>query len=353
MNEMGLSRTEKKPVASRNEFLFLYDIKNGNPNGDPDENRPRIDWTSGRCYVTDVRLKRFIRDYLIDHEMEDQILVTTVGDRRVNLTDRVKDRLQNMQKEEFEGENMLPLLKRLFLDLRMFGNPLAFKAPPSEWGEAHKLTGPIQINFGQTIHKIKEITFHGTSVFRSRGEAEKEAGKMGTFTTYYGIPYGLIAFHGVVNEHAAKTTGLTQADLELFKEALWKGVREATSANTRTKMGQQPRLLVNIVYKEKIKWENGKEFSTDFHIGRLDEKIKIKSLREGIVEEESIRSLSDFSLDFSPLVDAIELAQEKITRVEYCASPELDISLLLNGIREKAHKVEVKDIDIDKLHQRN
>ena len=75
-NEIAGNSGRSKSMKNRNEFLFLYDIKNGNPNGDPDENRPRIDDVTKHCYVTDVRLKRFIRDYLIQTEGEDSILVT-------------------------------------------------------------------------------------------------------------------------------------------------------------------------------------------------------------------------------------------------------------------------------------
>ena len=70
-NEISSNEGKRATLKSRNEFLFLYDIKNGNPNGDPDENRPRIDDVTKHCYVTDVRLKRFIRDYLIQTEGED------------------------------------------------------------------------------------------------------------------------------------------------------------------------------------------------------------------------------------------------------------------------------------------
>lgn len=165
---------ESNSIKNRNEFLFVYDIKNGNPNGDPDENRPRIDEVTKHCYVTDVRLKRFVRDYFIQQENgEKTVLVTKLGTKTVNLTDRVKDRLKDINKTKIEGEELMKTLKELFIDLRLFGSPLAFKGAPEEWGETSKITGPIQINFGETINKVEEITFHGTSIFRSKGEAEE------------------------------------------------------------------------------------------------------------------------------------------------------------------------------------
>lgn len=364
--------TEKavETIKNRNEFLFLYDIKNGNPNGDPDENRPRIDEVSKKCYVTDVRLKRFVRDYLIQTENEDSILVTEVNRKTVNLTERVKQRLlkatiDDSKQKEISGTDLLNKLLQYFSDLRMFGSPLAFKDAPDSWGDTGTLTGPIQLNFGETLHKVEETTFHGTSMFGSTEEKGQ-----GTFTTYYAIPYGLIAFHGVANENAAKTTKLIQADMDKFKVALWKGVRESVSAHTRTKREQQPRLLLNIVYKEKIKIkdkdENGKEIEkevpTEYHIGSLEEKIKLTS-KDG--EEINIRSVADYTLDPTRLLNAITRVKDKIHKIEYCLSPEfcdifktenptvkINFVEKLKEIAKKNDKevyFEIKNLDFDRL----
>jgi CRISPR-associated protein Csh2 len=345
-------------IKNRNEFLFLYDIKNGNPNGDPDENRPRMDEVTKRCYVTDVRLKRFVRDYLIQTDGEDLILVTKLGTKTVNLTDRVKGRLNKItDKNKIEGEALMSTLLENFVDLRMFGSPLAFKSAPSEWGETSKITGPIQINFGETLHQVEEVTFHGTSIFRSRGEAEESEQRMGTFTTYYAIPYGLIAFHGVANENAAKTTGLTELDFNKFKIALWKGVRETISAHTRTKFEQQPRLLLNIVFKEKIEIEeNGQkiEVPTEYHIGALEEKVVLTPIPE-VKEEINIRKIGDYSLDFNRLVRSIEKAKKKIEGIEYCLSPEfaeLYGNSFILELKKVIGKEKVIDLDIDKLTEK-
>lgn len=372
-----MKEMESETIKNRNEFLFIYDIKNGNPNGDPDENRPRIDEVTKKCYVTDVRLKRFIRDYLIQINDEDSILVTEMNRKTVNLTERVKQRLSKDQIDEdkqksITGSELLEKLLSYFIDLRMFGSPLAFnfsqgdkyKDMKKNWGETGTLTGPIQINFGETLHQVEETTFHGTSIFGSTEEKGQ-----GTFTTYYAIPYGLIAFHGVANENAAKTTKLTQADMDKFKEALWKGVRESISANTRTKREQQPRFLLNIVYKEEIiikdKDENGKEvekkFPTEYHIGSLEEKIEFK-FKSSVGEEINIRKNGDYTLDLSKLLDAIKRVRDKIERIEYCLSSEfigvfetekqkinLKETLEKIGIDGKTILFKVIDLNIDKI----
>lgn len=354
-NETVTNNEMRIPTKNRNEFLFIYDIKNGNPNGDPDENRPRIDDVTKHCYVTDVRLKRFIRDYLIQTEGENSILVTKLGAKTVNLTDRVKD---SLEKNKLEGKELMDSLLDRFIDLRLFGSPLAFKGAPGDWGETSKVTGPVQINFGETLHRVEEVTFHGTSIFRSKGEAEDSEQRMGTFTTYYAIPYGLIAFHGIANENAAVTTGLSDDDLLKFKIALWKGIRETISAHTRTKREQQPRMLLNIVYKDKIKIkENGidREVPTEYHIGSLEEKIELKP-NEEVKEEINIRKIGDFILDFTKLIKSIERAKEKIERIEYCLSPEFKelycanlISSLENVATNDKNYFNLLDLDIDRL----
>lgn len=334
------------PIKNRNEFLFLYDIKKGNPNGDPDENRPRMDDVTKRCYVTDVRLKRFVRDYLIQTEGEDKILVTKLGTKLANLTERVKESFKG-NKVKIEGEGLLKTLLERFEDLRMFGSPLAFKKAPAEWGERSSITGPIQINFGETLHQVEEVTFPGWSCIPF------EPGQEGsTPTTYYAIPYGLIAFHGIVNENAAKTTGLSDADLKKFKIALWKGVRETS---TRTKRDQQPRLLLNIIYKEKIEIkENGtkKEVPTEYQIGALEEKVVLTPTPK-VKEDINIRTFGDYTLDFSRLIEAIKKAKPKIERVEYCVSPEFIEVDLVSKLKEILPKEDEKEriinLDIDNL----
>lgn len=345
-------------IKNRNEFLFLYDIKNGNPNGDPDENRPRIDEVTKKCYVTDVRLKRFIRDYLIQIDGVDTIFVTKTGEKINNLTDRVKKHLTSVDIEKIEGKALLELLLNTYTDLRYFGSPLALT--DEKWKEKTKsLTGAIQINFGETLNEVKEVTFHGW------GSVPHESGQGGaTPTTYYGVPYGLIAFHGIINENAAKTTKLSQHDIDKFKVALWKSVRESVTANTRTKREQQPRLLLNIVYKEKIKIkdkDNKKiEVPTEYHIGALEEKIKLNSK---VGEETNIRKVGDYTLDPSELINTISRVKDKIERIEYCLSPEFFNIFEINQekvdfvekLKEIAKKndtelyFEVKNLDIDKL----
>lgn len=300
-----------------------------------------------------MRLKRFVRDYLIQKEGINTILIAKTGEKTNNLTDRVKNHLTTVDIDKIEGQALLDLLLNTYTDLRFFGSPLALT--DEKWKEKSKsLTGAIQINFGETLHNVKETTFHGW------GSVPHESGQAGaTPTTYYGIPYGLIAFHGIANENAAKTTKLSQTDMDKFKEALWKGVRESVSAHTRTKKEQQLRLLLNIVYKEtiKIKGKDSNEIPvpTEYHIGALEEKIKLNST----VAEEDIRKVGDYTLDPTKLLEAISLVKEKIERIESCISPEFKgifTSDLIQGLKDKSKKdgqegfyFKVIDLNIDKI----
>ena len=113
---------ERNTLTSRREFLFCYDIKMGNPNGDPDENRPRV-LPDKTHYVTDVRLKRFVRDYLKAKGQE--ILVDTIEGKTTNLTGRVAAYLKANNKKQCEKRaELVDILLTAFIDARLFGSSL-------------------------------------------------------------------------------------------------------------------------------------------------------------------------------------------------------------------------------------
>ncbi|NLI12415.1 MAG: type I-B CRISPR-associated protein Cas7/Csh2, partial [Peptococcaceae bacterium] len=255
-----------KTLSGRREFLFLYDIKMGNPNGDPDENRPRV-LPDGTYYVTDVRLKRFARDFLKFRGQD--ILVDNIEGRTTNLTGRVIHYLNAVGKDKAEGKELVDILLDAFIDARLFGSSFAFKAgkikekdgKEVDWEpkpEPKTMTGAVQINMGEVLHRAESVDIHGTSVFASDQSKEQ-----GTFTTYFGLRYALIGFSGVANEHSASISKMTDADYELFLKSLWHGVRSA--ANTRSKVGQIPQLLISVEYKP----------GEEFQFGRLHDYVKL------------------------------------------------------------------------------
>lgn len=300
-------------LSGRREFLFLYDIKMGNPNGDPNENRPRI-LPDGTHYVTDVRLKRFIRDFLKNRGQD--ILVDNIEGRTTNLTGRVVNYLQKHDQKEANAEELVKILLHAFIDARLFGSSFAFKAE-EENGESSReakwqpipktMTGAVQINMGEVLHQAEEVDIHGTSIFAS-GEEKTQ----GTFTTYFGLRYALIGFSGVANEHSAKISRLSDDDYEIFLKAMWHGVRSA--GNTRTKVGQIPHLLISIEYKR----------GEEFQFGRLHDYVKLQAVNEK--PEKAWASPADYKINLSTLIKRINGQKDRIEKIRYDNS--LDTQLL-------------------------
>ena len=315
--------SDKPTLTSRREFVYLYDIKMGNPNGDPDENRPRV-LPDKTHYVTDVRLKRFARDFLKSQGQE--ILVDTIEGKTTNLTGRVAAYLVEKKEKQCEGAALVNILLNAFIDARLFGSSFAFKKQGG-WeptAEPKTLTGAVQIAHGEVMHKAQEVDINGTSVFGS-----EEGKTQGTFTTYYALRYALIGFNGVANQHSAKVSRLTDDDYDTLLKAMWYGVRSA--GNTRTKRGQVPRLLVSVVYKPK----------EEFQFGNLCDYVKLAPANGKKPEEWS--SPDDYTIDLTKLAERLRGQNARIERVDFCASPDVRLSP-----EPAAFGVMVKDLELDK-----
>jgi len=300
----------KQSLSSRHEFLFLYDIKMGNPNGDPDENRPRV-LPDGTHYVTDVRLKRFARDFIKSQDKD--ILVDNIEGRTTNLTGRVVHYLKEKDKPEANGEELVDILLDAFIDARLFGSSFAFKAEEAggessrkaDWRPVPKtMTGAVQINMGEVLHRAEEVDIHGTSIFASGQEKTQ-----GTFTTFFGLRYALIGFAGVANEHSAKISRMSNEDYDYLLKAMWHGVR--ASGNTRTKVGQIPHLLIDIEYNQ----------GEEFQFGRLHDYAKMVAANSK--EEKEWASPEDYKLDLTLLVERLKEQEPRISRVRYAQSSDI------------------------------
>lgn len=291
-------------LSSRREILFLYDIRMGNPNGDPDENRPRV-LPDGTFYVTDVRLKRFVRDFIKTQGQE--ILVDNVEGHTTNLTGRVANHLEKIKKGSVNGAELVSIILDEFIDARWFGSSLAFKEGTDKLKlkpEPKTLTGAVQFNMGEVLHKAEEIRIQGTSIFASNEEKTQ-----GTFTDFAALRYALIGFNGIANEHSAKVSRLSDQDYDLLLQSLWRGVRSA--GNTRSKAGQVPRLLVSIEYKPEV----------EFQFGDLIGHVRPKGI--GDKPEEHWSSPADYRLDIDALLKKLEDKANKIARIRYEVSPDI------------------------------
>ncbi|WP_029689296.1 type I-B CRISPR-associated protein Cas7/Csh2 [Thermoanaerobacter sp. A7A] len=297
-------------IKNRAEILFLYDVSFANPNGDPvDENKPRIDEETGINIVTDVRLKRTIRDYLAYYKGKEVFIIETRKDNGELRTK--KDRIEDF------GTNEDIIAK--CIDVRLFGATTAVK------DKMMILTGPVQFKYGKSLHRVNLMYVKGTTVMPS-GEGREQ----GTFTEKYILPYSLIAFYGIVNENAAinQNIPLTDEDVDLMLEGMWNGTKNLMSGS---KMGHMPRLLIEVVYQE-----------NNYQIGELEKRIKF--VHE--MEDEEIRDIQDGKLDITELVAVLKQNQEKIKLIKYIYDDR--VTFTCNGEECTLEKA-LKGLNIQKL----
>ena len=210
-------------IQNRYEFIYLFDVTNGNPNGDPDNgNMPRLDTQSQKGFVTDVSLKRKVRNY-VDLVKGGQPPFAIYMQERAVLNNQHKkayDALglkpdKKLPKDEAKARELTAWMCNNFYDIRAFGAVMTTDI------NSGQVRGPIQMTFAQSIDPIvpQEI-----SITRSSVTNERDADKERTMGRKHIVPYGLYRAHGFVSAHLAgdktKGTGFSEEDLELFFDAL-------------------------------------------------------------------------------------------------------------------------------------
>jgi CRISPR-associated protein Csd2 len=206
-------------ITNRHEFVLLFDVKNGNPNGDPDAgNLPRIDPETGHGIVTDVCLKRKIRNYvqltkksgtLFDIYIQEKAVLT---ERRLPAYEAVADEKDVSQKISKARKWMC----RNFFDVRTFGAVMSAKE-----NNCGQVRGPVQLSFSQSVDPIVSLEAGITRMaVETRREADAQSGDNRTMGRKTYIPYGLYRTHGFISAPLAEQTGFSEEDLELFWEAL-------------------------------------------------------------------------------------------------------------------------------------
>ncbi|MCK9405954.1 MAG: type I-B CRISPR-associated protein Cas7/Csh2 [Methanothrix sp.] len=278
-------------IKNRSEILFLYDIRDGNPNGDPmDENKPRIDEETGANLVTDVRLKRTIRDYLYNFKAQ-EIFVREI------IYDTQNGYIQDGKKRAKDFEDNAERILNDCIDVRLFGGVIPLK------DDSITYTGPVQFKMGRSLHRVSMMHIKGTGAF-----ASKEGSKQATFREEDFLAYSLISFYGIINENAAKHTHLTEEDLKLLLEGIWNGTKSLIS---RSKAGQVPRLLLKVNYSKE-----------NYHIGDLDKMLKL----ETEIPHENLRDTTDYQLDVSELVKKLAAEKGSIKDIEISVDDRIRFS---------------------------
>lgn len=206
-------------INNRYEFILLFDVKDGNPNGDPDAgNLPRMDAETGMGLVTDVCIKRKVRNYIQMTQTEDPTRKIFIKEKGVlnNMIDASHDEESVKDKEKGDKiEAARQWMCQNYFDIRTFG------AVMSTGKNAGQVRGPVQITFSRSIDPIiaSEHSITRMAVTTEK-EADSQSGQNRTMGRKFTVPYGLYRCHGFVSAHLADQTGFTDEDLNLFWQAL-------------------------------------------------------------------------------------------------------------------------------------
>lgn len=235
-----MSETVKNEVIkNRIDFLYFIDVKNGNPNGDPDAgNMPRIDAETGHGIISDVCLKRKVRNYVQTKAYFEKnmgtgydIFITegAVLDSLVNSVDAENNvPAKNEQNNEGEKESekvknkkkVKTFLCETYYDIRSFGQVIATT------GKSDRVRGPIQFDFAESVDQIfpRPISITRMAVTKEKETTEKDDKSSEknnqTMGRKYIVPYGLYVCHGFISANLAQQTGFSEKDLQLFFDAL-------------------------------------------------------------------------------------------------------------------------------------
>ena len=295
--------SEEVSVQKRYDFIILFDVKDGNPNGDPDAgNLPRVDAETGHGLITDVCLKRKIRNY-VGLKMEEQapygifikekaVLNNTIEQAYISLEINLneppgdpgdgKKRNKVGQGQGKEVDRAKQFMCHNFFDIRTFGAVLSTGA------NAGQVRGPVQLTFARSVDPIVTLEHSITRMaVATEVEAEKQGGDNRTMGRKFTVPYGLYRAHGFISAPLANQTGFTEGDLELLWEALGTmfehdrsaarglmGTRKIIIFEHSSKMGDAPvqQLFDTVTVKRKDESKPARNFS-DYIVSIEKDKI--------------------------------------------------------------------------------
>jgi CRISPR-associated protein Csd2 len=210
-------------IQSRYEFVYLFDVANGNPNGDPDAgNLPRLDPETSQGLVTDVCLKRKIRNYAEMAKGGEPGFNIYVQERSI-LNQRhqgayealgLKPELKKLPKDQAKARELTDWMCLNYYDIRAFGAVMTTEV------NCGQVRGPVQFAFARSVEPIVPLEI---SITRMAVASEREAEKQDDIRTMgrkHIVPYGLYRAHGYISAKLAEKTGFSDADLDLLWDAL-------------------------------------------------------------------------------------------------------------------------------------
>ena len=206
-------------LKNRIDFVYIFDVQDGNPNGDPDAgNLPRVDAETGMGLVTDVCLKRKVRNYVqvtkgcvdgYDIFIKEKAVLNTLIDAA-----HEEENVKQAAEKDKAAEARTVMCKKYY-DIRTFG------AVMSTGKNAGQVRGPIQFTFARSIDPIATMEHSITRMaVATEEEAKKQKGDNRTMGRKATIPYGLYLCHGFISANLANQTGFSEDDLDLFWDAL-------------------------------------------------------------------------------------------------------------------------------------
>lgn len=337
----------------KRDFLFIYDNQYNIPNGDPFTGDQRYDAATEKVQVSDLRIKRFTRDRLIEIDRDPVFVAfnninaaTLLKAERANSKGsgkaekmsgaafRFREHLmekgfinpKDFKKEIKSIEDLEQSVEEIFkefIDVRLFGGLLTVK------NSNLTLDGAVQFkNLSSSLNKAVIQPFQNTTVFPS-DVIGNERGSIGTGSF---VPYSLIAVEGWLNENTAINNNLSDIDILKMENALWTGVRDK---NTRSKTSQHPIVLFEIIYKP---------FASNIYPDTVVYK-KINNVSsllsiETDMSEKDIRSSSDYKLKYDRFLNAVDdesvdtvkfFTEDKELRIELEKNPKLEFNDILIG----------------------
>lgn len=207
-------------IKNRYDFALLFDVTDGNPNGDPDAgNLPRVDAETGMGLVTDVCLKRKVRNFVQIVKGAEKHYDIFIKEKAIlnQLIDESHEQEEVKSKEKI-GDKTEAARKWMcsnYFDIRTFGAVL------STGKNAGQVRGPIQFTFGRSVDPVVALEHSITRMaVATEAEAEKQGGDNRTMGRKFTVPYGLYFSKGFISAHLAAQTGFNDADLTLFWDAL-------------------------------------------------------------------------------------------------------------------------------------
>lgn len=311
-------------TINNGEFLFVKSVKDGIPNRDPlqDSDVRRIfPEEDGRISLTDVSVKRDVRDYIIaaepkgGEEKKNYIFAQEVFNEKGNLLGRgslAKLIAKEVDKDKEAKDDMKSVLIEHCFDVRTFG--IVYSVKPK-----FNLTGPVQFGWAHSMHPVDSQYVQGTVVIPSADIKDGGEGKtQGTIWSSYIVPFAVFSMPGVINAKNAEHSKMTVDDQELLLKGLWQGTLHRQA---RGRGQQQPLFLIHIEYNDPF-----------YRIGYIEDLISLEpgdEVWKGSGSKPS--SLNDIKLNINPLLDAIKDNQDKIGNCRIWVNPQLDI----NGDIEK------------------